>query len=88
MVNAWKLPTLVLGGGGYNHPNTARLNAHLVAALVGKQLPVYIPDEYLYYELFKPDFQTGIRESLEEDLNTEEELQKIESYIYNLVQSW
>ncbi|XP_021344195.1 histone deacetylase 8-like, partial [Mizuhopecten yessoensis] len=40
----WALPTLLLGGGGYHHTNTARCWTFLTSVAVGKKLPSDIPD--------------------------------------------
>uniref|UniRef100_A0A8C4HTS5 Histone deacetylase 8 n=1 Tax=Dicentrarchus labrax TaxID=13489 RepID=A0A8C4HTS5_DICLA len=43
-VLGWQLPTLLLGGGGYNLANTARCWTYLTAAVLGKTLSSEIPD--------------------------------------------
>ena len=43
-ITSWKLPTLLLGGGGYRLPNTARCWANLTATVLGCRLPAEIPE--------------------------------------------
>ncbi|XP_011604923.2 histone deacetylase 8 isoform X2 [Takifugu rubripes] len=43
-VLGWRLPTLLLGGGGYNLANTARCWTYLTAVVLGKSLSSEIPD--------------------------------------------
>lgn len=43
-LRSYKLPTLFLGGGGYNKPNAARCFAAILAELRGIQLPGDIPE--------------------------------------------
>ncbi|GAA5865763.1 hypothetical protein JCM8547_002770 [Rhodosporidiobolus lusitaniae] len=37
---AWNLPTLLLGGGGYNHPNAARAWTYLTSIALNRPLPL------------------------------------------------
>ena len=43
-VLSWRLPVLLLGGGGYHFPNTARLWTHLTSLAVATTLSSEIPD--------------------------------------------
>lgn len=51
------IPTLFLGGGGYNFANTARLWTYLVSVIVDENIPNDISDEsdvcslFVYYYL-------------------------------------
>lgn len=65
----WELPTLLLGGGGYNEANVARCWTTLTAALLGKQLPDEIP-EHDFFDLYGPGFEFEISPSMRKDLNT------------------
>lgn len=68
ILKSWKLPLLVLGGGGYHHANTARLYCTLTAVLshpqeTGSDEPgILAPDipEHDYFEEYAPDFQLCI----------------------------
>ncbi|XP_067378807.1 histone deacetylase 8 isoform X2 [Channa argus] len=46
----WQLPTLLLGGGGYNLANTARCWTYLTSVLLGKTLSSEIPDHEITYK--------------------------------------
>ncbi|CAH8454608.1 unnamed protein product [Schistosoma turkestanicum] len=62
---SWKVPTLILGGGGYNFPDTARLWTRVTALAIeevkGKKitLPLEIP-EHSYFSRYGPDFELDI----------------------------
>lgn len=45
MILATNLPSLFLGGGGYNFANAARNWAYLTSIIVGKEISNDIPDE-------------------------------------------
>ena len=47
---------LILGGGGYNEPATAKLWTLITAQACGLELPDDIPDEYDYFNEMGPDF--------------------------------
>ncbi|XP_065907648.1 histone deacetylase 8-like [Dysidea avara] len=51
----WQLPTLLLGGGGYNFPNTARCWAYLTSIAVKRMLPNDIP-EHQWFSQYGPDY--------------------------------
>lgn len=40
----WRLPLLVLGGGGYHNADSARCYAAITAEIVGVQLPTDVPE--------------------------------------------
>ncbi|KAG6858255.1 hypothetical protein C0995_001358 [Termitomyces sp. Mi166 len=56
-VLGWGLPTMILGGGGYNTPNAARAWASLTALALGEPLSLdaQIPDHPLF-PLYGPSF--------------------------------
>ncbi|EJD52342.1 Arginase/deacetylase [Auricularia subglabra TFB-10046 SS5] len=56
-VLSWRIPTLLLGGGGYNSPNTARAWAYLTSIALGRPLilDTDVPD-HAFYPLYKPSF--------------------------------
>ncbi|XP_049943677.1 histone deacetylase 8-like [Schistocerca serialis cubense] len=70
------LPTLFLGGGGYNLPNTARCWAALTAAIAGCKLPAEVPEHDFLGE-YGPYFEFGIQPSLRKDYNTKEYIDSI-----------
>ncbi|XP_054753369.2 histone deacetylase 8-like [Lytechinus pictus] len=58
-VLSWKLPTLLLGGGGYNMANTARCWSYLTGLVLGKKLPSEIPDHEFFLE-YGPGYQLEV----------------------------
>ncbi|XP_054263123.1 histone deacetylase 8-like isoform X2 [Macrosteles quadrilineatus] len=67
-VLSWKLPTLVLGGGGYNKANTARCWTYLTSVICNKKLPDEIPDNP-YFSEFGPGFDLEILPSNAPNMN-------------------
>eukprot|EP00041_Stephanoeca_diplocostata_P034974 m.1215519 g.1215519 ORF g.1215519 m.1215519 type:complete len:489 (-) comp24611_c0_seq6:1224-2690(-) len=55
-VKSFNLPTIVLGGGGYNIKNVARCWTHETGVLVGEDLPAELPFNNEYYQYFGPDY--------------------------------
>ena len=84
LVLSWDLPTLILGGGGYNEANTARCWTQITASIANASLPDDIP-EHNFFPLYGPDFNFKIEKSYKKDMNTKEFLnQVIESVTANL----
>ncbi|CAH0561320.1 unnamed protein product [Brassicogethes aeneus] len=79
-----KLPTLYLGGGGYNFPNTARLWAYLTSLILKCDLDDDIPDSCDYFTQFVPTYELHIDPSLQKDENknnyVEHVIKTVESY--------
>ena len=73
----WKLPTVLLGGGGYNFPNTAKFWAICTGLVAGHKLTNEIP-EHSHYESYSPDFDLSVTPSNRPDENTDK-------YIDNLL---
>ncbi|KAG8223576.1 hypothetical protein J437_LFUL003040 [Ladona fulva] len=73
---SYKLPTLFLGGGGYNITNTAKCWTYLTSVILRKKLPTDIPD-HLYFTRYGPDFDLEIDAGLRRDLNTIPEIENI-----------
>ncbi|KAG9289827.1 hypothetical protein G9A89_015407 [Geosiphon pyriformis] len=67
----WKKPTLILGGGGYNHANVARCNAYVTSLLIEIPLPHDIP-EHEYFEQYGPDFSLFVDQGNQPDANDQE----------------
>ena len=70
-VLAWKLPTVLLGGGGYNFPNTAKFWAICTGLATGQKLINEIP-EHSHYEHYSPDFELLVTTRNRPDDNTSE----------------
>ena len=83
----WGLPTLLLGGGGYNFANTARFWTLCTGRAVGETLPVDIP-EHMGFENYGPDYSLHVTHGNRQDENTEksveELLQTISGYLSNM----
>ncbi|GAA5945080.1 uncharacterized protein JCM15063_001653 [Sporobolomyces koalae] len=83
-VLAWNLPTLLLGGGGYNSPNAARTWTHLTSLCLGRplapstQVPAALPSGH--YEQFGPSFTLDVeRNDNLRDRNNDVTLTAVES---------
>ncbi|KAH9641466.1 hypothetical protein HF086_006082 [Spodoptera exigua] len=61
-------PTLLLGGGGYRHDNTARLWTSLTALVAGVNLDELIPDHSHWLE-YGPDYTLPLDATLVKDMN-------------------
>ena len=48
---------LVLGGGGYNFPNTAKLWLKAVALVAGIDLSKELPNDFEFFDVFAPSFE-------------------------------
>ena len=79
-VVSWNIPLLVLGGGGYNFPNTARCWLRITAALVQQQCTEDIP-EHSNFEKFGPDFTFHVIPSNRKDTNTTKDMDKLISTV-------
>ncbi|CAG8454193.1 9411_t:CDS:2 [Paraglomus occultum] len=76
----WDKPTLVLGGGGYNHANAARCNAYITSLLTNTPISEDIP-EHKYFEEYGPDFSLLIDPGNQQDANDEDYIVSILSTI-------
>lgn len=76
-VLAWNLPTLFLGGGGYNLPNTARCWTYLTSIIVGLKIPTSIPDSSEDLMCYSPDFELDILPGNRSDQNTAEDMKRL-----------
>lgn len=74
MVLTWNLPTIFLGGGGYNTPNTARYWTWLTAIICGQKLDDDIPD-HKYFLKYGPGYELSIAAKREHDPNTSDEFE-------------
>uniref|UniRef100_A0AAX7TQD6 Histone deacetylase 8 n=1 Tax=Astatotilapia calliptera TaxID=8154 RepID=A0AAX7TQD6_ASTCA len=79
----WQLPTLLLGGGGYNLANTARCWTYLTAEVLGKTLSSEIPDHEFFTE-YGPDYSLEISPSCRPDRNDTKHLDQVISTIKDL----
>uniref|UniRef100_W8CB34 Histone deacetylase n=1 Tax=Ceratitis capitata TaxID=7213 RepID=W8CB34_CERCA len=71
-----KLPTVLLGGGGYNFTNASRFWTQLTACCCSVELPDDIPADDKYFLKYGPDYSLRIKASkFMKDLNTLEHLE-------------
>lgn len=74
-IKQFNLPTLVLGGGGYNIRNVSRCWAYETAVLLDTPVNNNIPyNEYFQY--YGPDFRLHLTPSEAPNLNAKEELER------------
>ncbi|ODQ54262.1 histone deacetylase 8 [Saitoella complicata NRRL Y-17804] len=79
----WDIPTLFLGGGGYNHADAARCWTYLTSVIVGSgvelELSREIPEELeaVDYDAFGPDYELSVERGQQGDENTEESLGEV-----------
>jgi len=73
---AWRLPTLLLGGGGYNFANTAKAWTFLTGLAAGKKLPTDIPEHEHLLE-YGPGYELNTSAGNRKDLNTSQYLTQL-----------
>ena len=76
-VMSYQLPTLILGGGGYNPANTARLWTQITATILGADLDDDIPDEDHFFTKYGPDFQLSITPGCVRNKNKQEDVDQL-----------
>lgn len=84
------LPTIVLGGGGYNFPNTARYWTYLTSIILGCDLNEDIPDCSEYFPNYAPSYELSVEAGNQRDLNDKKYLsdvvEKILEYCHEIEQ--
>ncbi|KAK4538382.1 hypothetical protein CDCA_CDCA17G4407 [Cyanidium caldarium] len=84
-IRSFRIPLLVLGGGGYNIRNVARCWLYETSVLVDVPADAQIPYND-YWEYFAPDYSLHIQPSAElENQNTAEYLDKVKSKVLEQV---
>ncbi|KAI0684298.1 histone deacetylase complex protein [Cytidiella melzeri] len=80
ILHVWQCKTLLVGGGGYNHPNAARAWTHLTSLALRKPLPMTadIPD-HPAFPLYAPSFTLDVPPGHSQDLNTDAYLSEVET---------
>ncbi|XP_018025313.1 histone deacetylase 8-like [Hyalella azteca] len=73
-------PTMLLGGGGYEPANAARLWTSLTASVLGTSLDLEIP-EHCFFERYGPSFDLAVTPSNRRDQNSSEYLAALKSSI-------
>lgn len=79
-VKSFGLPTLVLGGGGYNIRNVSRCWAYETSVLLDTPIPNNIPEND-FYQYYGPEFKLHLQPSDAPNLNTREDMEKIKTKI-------
>ncbi|KAK7108351.1 histone deacetylase 8-like [Littorina saxatilis] len=69
----WKIPLLLLGGGGYHYANTARCWASLTALTVARKPPQDVPD-HKYFPDYGPDYELTVEAGNRKNHNTSSDL--------------
>lgn len=80
-VKSFKLPLLLLGGGGYTMRNVSRAWAYETGIAAGQELSPQVPVNE-YYEYFGPDYTLDVRPNNMEDLNTRSYLERIKMQVF------
>jgi len=75
-IKSFGIPTLVVGGGGYNIRSVARCWAYETAVVLNEELENRIPYND-YWEYFAPDFQLHIKEAPISNYNSRDFLEAI-----------
>ncbi|KAJ9576402.1 hypothetical protein L9F63_006758 [Diploptera punctata] len=73
----WGVPTLFLGGGGYNLPNTSRCWTYLTSVILGQTINSSIPDINDDFIRYSPDFELDVMPGNRTDLNTDDYLEQV-----------
>lgn len=77
----FKLPSIILGGGGYHLLNTARLWTYLTSVAVNITLDNDIPD-HCFFLAYRPSYELQIEKGNRKDFNSDEYLQNILKIIF------
>jgi histone deacetylase 1/2 len=76
-----KLPTLILGGGGYTIRNVSRCWTYETAVVLNEEISDDLPYND-YYEYYGPDYKLHYASSAMENLNIPENLEKIKAKVF------
>ncbi|KAL0818262.1 hypothetical protein ABMA28_008755 [Loxostege sticticalis] len=80
-------PTLLLGGGGYNNANAARLWTSITALVAGETLDENIP-EHSHWTKYGPDYMLPVEPTLTRDTNKKDYLDKCIAVIRDNLQKY
>ncbi|KAL1138657.1 hypothetical protein AAG570_008719 [Ranatra chinensis] len=72
----FKKPTLILGGGGYNLPNTAKCWTYITSVIIGCELHNDIP-EHEYFTNYGPSYELAVSPNNRKDNNEPSDIQRI-----------
>jgi len=71
------LPVLLLGGGGYNIPNTVRCWVQVTADLLGVQVADDLPDSDPFFLEYGPDYRLALTAGLMKDHNSDQYIENV-----------
>ena len=86
-VLAQKVPTLILGGGGYTIRNVARCWTFETAVVLGEDISNELPYND-YYEYYGPDYRLHIPPNTMDNLNLPEHLEKLKTKVFEHMKQW
>ena len=86
-VLAQRVPTLILGGGGYTIRNVARCWTYETAVVLGEDISNELPYND-YYEYYGPDYRLHIPLSTMENLNLPDNLEKLKQKVFDHIKQW
>jgi len=76
-----KLPTLILGGGGYTIRNVSRCWTYETAVVLNEEISDDLPYND-YYEYYGPDYKLHSQPAAMENMNIPENLEKIKAKVF------
>lgn len=79
-VKSFGLPTLVLGGGGYNIRNVSRAWTYETSIVLDMPIPNNIPEND-FYQYYGPDFKLHLQPNDVPNMNSREDLEKIKNKV-------
>ncbi|KAG5642242.1 hypothetical protein DXG03_003367 [Asterophora parasitica] len=80
VVRGWDVPVLLLGGGGYNTPNTARAWAYLTSVALDDPLALDAPiPDHANFPAYGPSFTLDVPKGMMQDQNSEAYLCEVEA---------
>lgn len=85
LIKNWRLPLLVLGGGGYAATNVARCWTTLTASLLGVRLDEDIP-QHAFLMDYGPSYELQVDQGLRPDLNDDSYVDQVVQAVLSQVQ--
>jgi len=86
-VLAQKVPTLILGGGGYTIRNVSRCWTFETSVVLGQEISDELPYND-YYEYYGPEYRLHIQPSSMENLNQPDTLEKLKTKVFEHMKNW
>uniref|UniRef100_A0A7S3FH22 Histone deacetylase n=1 Tax=Haptolina ericina TaxID=156174 RepID=A0A7S3FH22_9EUKA len=82
-----RVPTLILGGGGYTIRNVSRCWTFETSVILGQEISDDLPYND-YYEYYGPDYRLHIQPSGMDNLNQPETLEKLKNKVFEHMKNW